>query len=96
MNIISNTRIINETRYWLARQPTLRDDEVQWNNHGKAKYPEFFSSLRLECAMRARNWKAKYPEFFSSLRLECAMRARMWAALKGRTDGALFSRLGYR
>lgn len=28
-------------------------------------------------------------------RIENAMRARMWAALKGRSDGALFSRLAY-
>lgn len=30
-----------------------------------------------------------------SERVRNAMSARMWAALKGRTDGALFSRLGY-
>ena len=30
-----------------------------------------------------------------SARIVNAMRARMWAALKGRTDGALFSRLPY-
>lgn len=30
-----------------------------------------------------------------SARIRNAMSARMWAALKGRTDGALFSRLGY-
>lgn len=30
-----------------------------------------------------------------SLRLVNAMRARIWAAIGGRTDGALFSRLGY-
>ena len=30
-----------------------------------------------------------------SVRLIEAMRARLWAALKGRSDGALFSRLGY-
>lgn len=30
-----------------------------------------------------------------SLRVRESVSARMWAALKGRTDGALFSRLGY-
>ncbi len=30
-----------------------------------------------------------------SARIRNAVQSRMWAALKGRTDGALFSRLGY-
>lgn len=39
--------------------------------------------------------KRRRRESSPSRRIVESMRARMWAALKGRSDGALFSRLGY-
>lgn len=48
-------------------------------------------AVRAQKNARKRNRLAKSP----SARIRNAVSARIWAALKGRSDGALFSRLGY-
>lgn len=50
-----------------------------------------FAARKKERAAAKRRRRRASPSF----RVEESMRARMWAAMKGRTDGALFSRLGY-
>lgn len=49
----------------------------------------------IACRAKANAHKRAAQQKRPGLRIENAMRARLWAALKGRTDGALFSRLPY-
>lgn len=35
LGVVSNTKIVNETRAWLQRQPQLHVKKVNWNGHGK-------------------------------------------------------------
>jgi hypothetical protein len=51
----------------------------------------WWAKRRERRATRRRSLRQRRP----SLRVLDAIRARMWAALKGRTDGRLFGRLGY-
>jgi phage/plasmid-associated DNA primase len=34
IGLVSNTKIVNETRAWLQRNPDLRPKKVDWDNHG--------------------------------------------------------------
>lgn len=50
-----------------------------------------FAAQKRKRAARRQNWIDANP----SIRVRNAISARMWASLKGKTDGALFSKLGY-
>lgn len=71
-------------------------------------FPEFFTAItpseyeieayrhRIEAKSAKRRARRKaYMDANPSARVRAAVAARLWAALKGRSDGHLFSRLGY-
>ena len=82
--------------------------DMQTFSDWKSFYPEFNEALNPSCEeveeyrlRRALKGKRRsvarnaYRRENPSVRISDGVRSRMWAALKGRSDGRLFSRLGY-
>ena len=80
-----------EIEKFMASQPT----EDEWLACCLARIREDRRGVVAALKKRKAGFKRRRREESPSLRIVDSVRARMWAALKGRTDGALFSRLGY-
>ena len=65
IKLISNTKVVNETRAWLQRQPKLHQKDVPWDNHG------MIPTLSGLVNWRDDSFKPLMPDHFATRLIDC-------------------------